>query len=160
MTENGTPLDRAETRMAKADAAIDAKALGALAADMASIPSHAVPPCSCENRDAALGLPLVMVGSDATDRLKELTDGRTPGTTTPSRTDAASFSDKMKRDAERIALIVAAHSAVYVANSLANKLSDGKAWGHDSLTSAAAWLSRSAASLEAAMIAFEEGGAE
>ncbi len=41
--------------------------------------------------DAALGLPLVMTGSDATDRLNEMI-GTTPGQQ-PSRTDAASRSN-------------------------------------------------------------------
>lgn len=39
MTENGSPLDRAESRMQKADAAIDAKALDEIARNMASAPS-------------------------------------------------------------------------------------------------------------------------
>lgn len=65
MTENGSPLDRAESRMAKADAAIDARALDRLAAD-AGIEAG-------PNRDAALGLPLVMTGSDSTRTLDNLT---------------------------------------------------------------------------------------
>lgn len=69
-----------EDRMAKADAAIDAKALDAIAKDMGLHDGA--------NRDAALGLPLVMIGSDATDRLNEMI-GTTPGPA-PSRTDAAS----------------------------------------------------------------------
>lgn len=43
------------------------------------------------NRDAALGLPLVMTGSDSTARLNEMI-GTTPGPA-PSRTDAASLSN-------------------------------------------------------------------
>ncbi len=76
------------------------RALNALAEDMASIPSHVVPPCSSEHRDAALGLPLVMTGSDATDRLNEMI-GTTPGPK-PSRKDAASLSEtQARRDACR-----------------------------------------------------------
>jgi len=45
------------------------------------------------NVDAALGLPLVMLGSDATDRLNTLTEnGTKPGAHTASRKDAASLS--------------------------------------------------------------------
>lgn len=118
MLEYGSPAERAEARMKAADAARDAKALGALAADMASIPSHVVPPCSCENTDAALGLPLedaepfdemtgpmghvLPGGYIMPSKANRPHDGRTPGTTTPSRTDAAlSFDDyERARDAE------------------------------------------------------------
>ncbi len=87
MTEDGTPIDRAESRMQKADAAIDRKALDAIAKDMGLHDGA--------NRDAALGLPLVMTGSDATARLNEMI-GTTPGPT-PSRKDAASLSDLVSR---------------------------------------------------------------
>ena len=51
--------------------------------------------------DAALGLPLVMTGSDATDRLNEMI-GTTPGQQ-PSRTDAASLSElRARRQACRV----------------------------------------------------------
>jgi len=73
-----------EDRMAKADAAIDAKALDAIAKDMGLHDGA--------NRDAALGLPLVMTGPDATARLNEMI-GTTPGHK-PSRKDAASLSTK------------------------------------------------------------------
>jgi hypothetical protein len=64
----------------------DKKALNALAADMGL---H-----DPANVDAALGLPLVMLGSDATDRLNALTEnGTKPGAHTASRTDAASLSN-------------------------------------------------------------------
>jgi len=69
----------------------EARALDALAKDM-GLHDHA-------NVDAALGLPLVMTGPDSTRRLDAITqlttdphDGTTPGPT-PSRTDAASFSN-------------------------------------------------------------------
>ena len=71
----------------------EARALDALAKDM-GLHDHA-------NVDAALGLPLVMTGSDATARLNEMI-GTTPGPT-PSRTDAASLSEAQARhDACRV----------------------------------------------------------
>ena len=72
------------------------KALNALAADMGLHDGA--------NRDAALGLPLVMLGSDATDRLNTLTEnGTKPGATTASRTDAASLSElRARRQACRV----------------------------------------------------------
>jgi hypothetical protein len=64
----------------------DKKALNALAADMGL---H-----DPANVDAALGLPLVMLGSDATARLNAITEnGTKPGAHTACRTDAASLSD-------------------------------------------------------------------
>jgi hypothetical protein len=72
----------------------DKKALNALAADMGL---H-----DPANVDAALGLPLVMLGSDATARLNAITENGTKPGQVPSRTDAAlSFDDyERARNAE------------------------------------------------------------
>lgn len=60
--------------------------------------------------DAALGLPLVMTGSDATDRLNEMI-GTTPGPV-PSRKDAASLSDTQARQRACRVVEQAAHQAL------------------------------------------------
>lgn len=95
-------------KLAEADAKIDAEALAKLADDM-GLHDH-------QNRDSGAGLPLVMIGSDATQRLADLTDGRTPSQQNDlaSRTDAASFYRNDRVRVTEVALSVcrdAEHSA-------------------------------------------------
>jgi len=92
MMDPQTPSERAEMRMRAADAARDAKALGALAHDAGM----------CECRDAVLGLPtnrpITQYEDPANYEIEpfdEMTgphDGTKPGAHTASRTDAASLS--------------------------------------------------------------------